>query len=213
MNEYSQSLQGFIELVKRGNYLVLDTETTGLGDQAEICQIAVIDDQGQTLLDTFVKPTRPIPSDATVIHGITDEMVSNAMGWKHIGLELALIIARRDVIIYNANYDLKMMRQSGEAAGVHTSGWGNIATFHCAMNTFAEVYGDWNYRYSSWKWKPLATACYYYDIPVTSAHTALGDCRMTLAVAKKIAGVSMDDEDPESPMNPLNPYDRNDALW
>lgn len=56
------------------NYIILDTETTGLDNTAEIVEISVINDQGEVLLDTLIKPTKPIPGDATAIHGITNEM-------------------------------------------------------------------------------------------------------------------------------------------
>lgn len=50
----------------------LDTETTGLGAQAEIVDIAAIDGHGQILMDTLVRPTRSIPREASNIHGILD---------------------------------------------------------------------------------------------------------------------------------------------
>jgi len=57
------------------NALILDTETTGLDEHAEIVEIAVIDCTGAVLLDTLVRPAGPIPAEAVEIHGITNEMV------------------------------------------------------------------------------------------------------------------------------------------
>jgi DNA polymerase III alpha subunit (gram-positive type) len=54
------------------NWVILDTETTGLYD-AEIVEIAVVDPLGEALLNTLVKPTIPIPTEVIEIHGITDE--------------------------------------------------------------------------------------------------------------------------------------------
>ena len=51
------------------NCHILDTETTGLDNQAEIVEISIIAQQGQVVLDTLVKPLRPIPADATVSLG------------------------------------------------------------------------------------------------------------------------------------------------
>ncbi len=45
--------------------MILDTETTGLYD-AEIVELSIIDTAGNVLLDTLVRPTRPIPAEATV---------------------------------------------------------------------------------------------------------------------------------------------------
>lgn len=43
------------------NCLILDTETTGLGDDAEIVEIAIIDQDKNVLLNSLVKPSKPIP--------------------------------------------------------------------------------------------------------------------------------------------------------
>jgi DNA polymerase-3 subunit epsilon len=50
--------------------VVLDTETTGLGHDAEIIEIAIICAfSGKTFINTLVKPRNPIPPSATAIHG------------------------------------------------------------------------------------------------------------------------------------------------
>ncbi|MFB6287159.1 MAG: 3'-5' exonuclease, partial [Candidatus Bipolaricaulia bacterium] len=41
--------------------LFLDTETTGIDERAEICEIAVVAADGTSLVDTLVRPTGPIP--------------------------------------------------------------------------------------------------------------------------------------------------------
>jgi DNA polymerase III epsilon subunit-like protein len=74
----------FWDVIKSGDFFVIDTETTGLGDDAEVCQIAVVDNNGRTVLDTYVRPVAPIPAEATHVHGITNEMVEKAPGWAEI---------------------------------------------------------------------------------------------------------------------------------
>ena len=54
----------------------LDTETTGLDKTAEIVEIAVVDDAGQILINQLVRPSKPIPAEVTLLHGITNEMVA-----------------------------------------------------------------------------------------------------------------------------------------
>lgn len=170
------------DVLKRGNYLVLDTETTGLDKGAEIASIAVVGSNGLTLLDTLVHPTKPIPSDATAIHGITNEMVKSALPFP--SELLANLLADRDVVIYNAQYDVGMLYQSTEHAGLPHVDWKKITRFHCAMEAFSEIYGEWNSRYGNYKWKPLSTAAYYYKVKQEGAHGALVDCQTTLAVCK-----------------------------
>lgn len=170
------------DILKRGNFDVLDTETTGLDKRAEIASIAVIGSNGVVKLNTLVHPTRPIPQEATAIHGITNEMVKGALPFP--SELLANMLADRDVVIYNAQYDVGMLYQATEWAGLPRVEWRKIARFHCAMEKFAEVYGEWNSRYGNYKWKPLSAAAHYYKVKQEGAHGALVDCQTTLQVCK-----------------------------
>ena len=42
------------------DFVVLDTETTGLDSRAEIVEISIIDKHGNTLFDSLIKPKNPI---------------------------------------------------------------------------------------------------------------------------------------------------------
>jgi len=176
-----------IDVIKSGDYLILDTETTGLGSDAEICQIAIINSKGETLLDTLVKPVKPIPEDATRIHGITNEMVRFVGEFPAI--EIYELLHKRNVIIYNSAYDVGMLYQSEKAIkNSYLYDWRNNSFFHCAMKHFAPIYGDWNDYRKSYRWKSLSAACEHYGIPVSeNVHSALADALMTLEVCKAMA--------------------------
>lgn len=175
-----------IDVIKSNDFLVLDSETTGLGSDAEICQIAIVNSKGETLLDTLVKPFKPIPADATAIHGITNEMVKDATLFP--ADEVFTLLTGRDVIIYNSEYDVKLLYQSESALGMGGYDWLDNVEFYCAMKHFATIYGDWNDYRKSYRWKSLSAACDFYKIPVSEdVHSALADCLMTLEVCKKMA--------------------------
>lgn len=176
----------FAQIIRDGNFVVLDNETTGL-ERGEIVQIGIIDSSGQTLIDSLVKPVEPIPPSATRIHGITDQMVINAPGFSEIWTRILPMLTNTNVIVYNAVYDRKMLHQSAEAAGLGRTDWKGLSPWWCAMEAFAEIYGEWNEYRGNYKWQRLSTACSYYNIPVVGAHGALADCLMTLAVCKKMA--------------------------
>ncbi|MGR5144736.1 exonuclease domain-containing protein, partial [Photobacterium sp. DNB23_23_1] len=58
------------------NAVILDTETTGLNDFAEIVEISVMEaTTGKPLLDTLVMPAQLVPGEAMAIHGITNRML------------------------------------------------------------------------------------------------------------------------------------------
>lgn len=86
------------------NPIIIDTETTGLGRDAEICELSAIDGRGNVLIDTLIKPSKPIPADATAIHGITNEMVADAPTWNEVEHMILALLINRHALIYNADY-------------------------------------------------------------------------------------------------------------
>lgn len=179
-------IEEFKAVVKRGNFVVLDTETTGLGPTAELCQIGIIDAQGNTLLDALVKPTVSIPAEASAVHGITDETVKDCPGFELYYPVLQKILAGKDVIIYNKGYDVPILNQSAKAAEI-VPVW--ECTFHCAMLPYAEHYGDWNSYRNSFRWQKLSDAVKQQGLEVKDAHDALGDCLMTLGLIRAVFSV------------------------
>jgi DNA polymerase-3 subunit epsilon len=178
--------QQFKDIVARRNFVVLDTETTGIVQPAEIVQIAIIDCEGRVMLDKLVHPINPIPPAATAIHGITNEMVERAQFWltvKHTVLDL---IAGCDVIVYNATYDRKLMHWSDEASGLSYTDYKEKANWYCAMEAYAEYHGEKHPYYGTYKWQSLSNAMTQQGLPISDAHNALGDCLMTLQLINKL---------------------------
>lgn len=174
------------QVVKRGNFVILDTETTGLGTDAEICQIAIISPTGEKLLDTLVKPKKPIPADATRIHKITNDMVKTAPDWLNTNEQVWQLLKGRDVIVYNAEYDFRLIAQSEKASDPFAlSDWHTISRA-CAMEAYAEWNGDWNEHKGGYRWSKLVDAVPTdFQMPTdVKAHSAFGDCLMTLAVCR-----------------------------
>lgn len=166
------------------NCAILDTETTGLDDSAEIVEISIIDENGCVLLDTLVKPLKPIPADLTAIHGITNEMVATAPTWAAIHSRVAEIVACKPLVIYNADYDLRLMAQTAELHGLTPI----EADAGCAMLAYAEFYGEWNEARSSYRWQKLTNAAAQQGVVIDGqAHRALADVKMTLGVLKAMA--------------------------
>lgn len=164
-------------------YAVLDTETTGLGGFDEIVQIAITDATGATLLDSLVKPTVEISAGASAIHGITEQDLIEAPTFDQVFLMALKAIAHRNIIIYNKGFDLRMIRQSLRAHGIwlfaNPDQWINGASVECAMLQYSAWCGEWNNYHNSYRWQKLPGG----------DHSALGDCRATVEVIRKMAGV------------------------
>lgn len=177
--------QAFQEMVRTESYVILDTETTGL-EEGEICQVAVVDDRGKILMYELVRPVRGIPAAATRIHGITNQQVADARLWVDVSNDLQKLLAGKNVVIYNAVYDRKMMHKSAEAAGLPRVEWKELCKFWCAMETFAVVYAEWNEYRGNYRWQKLRDAARWFHATVQVEHDALGDCMTTLAVVEGI---------------------------
>lgn len=179
-------------LLVRAQPVYLDTETTGLGPQDQICSIAIVDHRGQTLLNSLARPTIPVPPEATRIHGLTDAMLANAPSFSSL---LPLVVERtqgRPVVIYNADYDTRLLAQSWVA---HHPGGPVPELLHarsitCAMRLYAHHRGEWNDERGGYRWHQLGAALAQLGQglpPDLQPHTAQADAYATHLVLGQIA--------------------------
>jgi DNA polymerase III subunit epsilon len=163
----------------------LDTETTGLDATAEVVEICIVDLEGTVLLDSLVRPTRTIPPDATVIHGISDGMVRGAPTWSDLWPDVDRLLSGRHVAIYNADFDVQMMRQSHRAHGLR---WrlGDDKLW-CVMRLYAAFSGQWNERRGEYRWHKLEAAAAQCGIKVGAAHRARPDALLARGVLQYMA--------------------------
>lgn len=154
--------------------LFINTETTGLGPDDEIVEIAIVDENGKAVLDTLVKPVNHTAwSEAQYIHKISPEMVNQAPTYDELKAQIREIVRGEIVIIYNKDYDCQYI--GPELA--------DAAAIHCCMLEFAEHYGEWNDYYGNYRWQKLTNAANYVchnwqDAP----HRAKSDCLATRSV-------------------------------
>mgnify|MGYP001573275406 CR=1 FL=1 len=178
------------DLLARTDWVVLDTESSGLSSEAQLVQIGVLAPDGSVLLDTLVRPTRPIPKDATALHGITDAMVADAPDFESVFPKLADIVRDGLVVSYNAPFDCRMIAQSLLLDGpIDPEGWAWINAedvrrnwrWEDAMKAWAAYVGEIHRYTGEYKWQKLPPA------PGVKAHSAIGDCRSVLALIERMA--------------------------
>lgn len=177
------------------NPLFLDTETTGSGKGSEICEIAIVDLAGQPLINTLVKTNRPIPEEATAIHGITNEMISDAPTFGELFPRLDDILKGRCVLVYNALFDEEMIASTARLSGFDMHGGGVFpdwwfryeiepqkyrSNWHCAMKLYAIYYGEWNNYRGNYRWHALNRAAAQCEIQLPEEiHRAHADAELT----------------------------------
>ena len=162
-------------------WVVIDTETTGLDPSAEAVQIAVLTLSGTALLDTLVRPCGPIPWGASRVHGITDAHVADAPTYPELHAELSRLLERRRVVAYNASFDERILRQTAARHGLRAP----RAMWECAMRQYARWRNEWDERKQDYRWHKLPVMA----APGVKAHTASGDCLATLHVLRRMAGL------------------------
>jgi DNA polymerase III subunit epsilon len=171
-------------LLDAGDVVFLDTETTGLGGQAEIVDLAIIAVDGTVLINQLVRPVRPIPIDAMLIHGITNDHVADAPPWCDV-LEMARpVVSGRVVVAYNSSFDRGMMQQCCAAATIEMP----QIDWECAMRAYAAFRKDARLRAGGYRWRPLHEAAESFRLSIPT-HRALADamaCRgVVLGMAKR----------------------------
>lgn len=166
------------ELTQKDDWCVIDTETTGFSRDAEIVQLAIVGHDETVLLDSLVKPTVPIDPKAEAVHNISLDMLADAPSFDAVLVPMLKAVAHRDVIIYNVDYDLRLLRQSVKPYGMQlafpTSDrrqcrvFLNGGSIHCAMRQYAQWLG--------------AKA----KLP-GGDHSAVGDCKAVIRIIKEMA--------------------------
>ena len=175
-------------MIVASGHLYLDTETTGFGPLDEICEISIVDDRGEVVLDTLVKPTIPMNPDAQAVHGISDDMLANAPSFKDIANDLSIILSGNTVVIYNADYDLRMLAQSAVAVGIEPVVHPSISV--CAMKMYTEFWGEPSDFGPGFRFQKLSNAVLQQNIKVDGKlHRALSHCQATRLLMHKMAGV------------------------
>lgn len=95
--------------------IIIDTETTGLTGRDEVLQLSIINYNGETLFDEYVKPLKKKTwAAAEKIHGISRDYVANCNNLVDYQKQLEKIFKSHKLVVgYNLGFDLRMIKQSG----------------------------------------------------------------------------------------------------
>jgi DNA polymerase-3 subunit epsilon len=173
--------------VLKSNPVFLDTETTGLSQKDEIVEIAVIDNSGLTLIDSFVKPSRLIPADATNIHGITDQMVQKAPAWPILWVtRIKPLLTNRTIVAYNSDFDKGMIEQANARYQIKVR---ENLVFFDLLKLYSQFRGEWDGERRSYRFFSLDEAGKSSGISLPNAHRAVADTLLARELLFYIAGV------------------------
>ena len=157
-------------------YAVFDCETTGTTPGVdEIVSLAAVrlDAEGgeAAAFASLVRPSRPIPAEATAVHGISDKDVASAPRFARIAAELHELLKGAVFVAHNARFDLAMLQNAFAPAGIDY----RPAAVACTLDALRllEPLAE-NHR--------LESVCERRGIVLAGAHEALNDALATAAL-------------------------------
>ena len=152
--------------------VVVDTETTGFDPQhghelVEVATVTLADGAITAEWSSLVRPGRPIPPEASTIHGITDAMTSSAPAPAEIAVRLRASVAEHFLVFHNACFDLPFLRALLRGAGQRPLLAPVLDTLGLARGLFGPGGNS------------LAALARRLGLPDETAHRALADARTT----------------------------------
>ena len=194
--EYEQRKENFLlqqkrlaarkaaKIIARGNYLVIDTETTGI-EEPHICSIAIVDENGAPVFESLINPQMWIPESATNIHGITNEMVIGAPTFAKLYPMLRALLHGQRWLVYNLDFERRAFELECWRIGRP-----NILPHpgRCVMKLYAQFSEAWSEYHRSFSWQKLSYAVEQHFIHVPHPpHSAMGDALSCYHVVKMMA--------------------------
>jgi len=159
-------------------YAVFDCETTGVRpgeDEIVSFALVLLDADGSKVgrFSSLARPSKPIPSAATAVHGIRDEDVADAPAFAQTAGRLLGLLEGRVFVAHNASFDLDMLQHSFRTLGISYHP-GAVA---CTLQAFRLIEPlAANHR--------LASLCQRHDIVLADAHDATSDVLATAALVQ-----------------------------
>jgi DNA polymerase-3 subunit epsilon len=163
-------------LLSGGDFVVLDSETTGLGTPIDFVEVGVVSCRREVLFDSLMEPSCPVEPGATRVHGHTTESLMGERRFVEAYPDLLEALWGKRVVVYNASYDRRVWDAAVGRLGARASLAGELAPWECAMRAFAAYVGERSRR-GGHKNQKLAGG----------DHTALGDARATLRLIERMA--------------------------
>jgi len=175
-------------------WLILDIETTSAEDDCEIVEIGMVwmaGGQSAGEEQIRVRPTCPIPAEATAIHGISDDDVRDCPTIGQVALRVQAAVANADVIVtYNGwHFDLPILARL-------VPGFRDACRGKVNLDVIKVVRLDRVGRY--WRGQGrhrLVSAARHsgVDVDESRAHGAVYDCEIAGLLLHRWAGVLPDD--------------------
>ena len=100
------------------DFVVIDTETTGLGQDDEVVELSVLDSNANELYHSFFKPEKEMHWSATKVSGIEDQHLQGSPTFSSEWDKIVAAVDGRRVAGHNIGFDRRMIQQTLEKQGM-----------------------------------------------------------------------------------------------
>lgn len=163
---------------KSEEYVVIDIETTGLGESDEIIEIGAIYVKGGEICERFstlVRCERQLPETVTALTGITREMLETQGIPPNEAIKLFVEFCEDNTLVgHNISFDMKYLQKACEIAGLPqinnaTKDTMKLAKKYPGVHSFS-----------------LANVAKQMGIGVDKIHRVENDCELTYRIFEKL---------------------------
>lgn len=161
------------------DFVIIDTETTGLLEDDEIVEFSAMDSNGRELYHSMFRPEKQIHWSAAKVTGISNKMLADApLFWQEWDT-IKKCMEGRIVIAHNTSFDYRLTRQTAMRYGLDVREVDRM--FKGCLDSM-EI-AKRHIRSKSYK---LSTLCRKLGIEDEQKHRAASDCLMVLKLLRKI---------------------------
>ncbi|WPU67096.1 3'-5' exonuclease [Peredibacter starrii] len=158
-------------------YVICDIEATGLDEDRDLIEIALItfeDDKVIEVYDTLINPLRPIPEFISNLTMISNRELETAPKFYEVADAIRMRLEGAVFVSHNTEFDLGLLRKKYKEMGQELK-VKNFCTLKVAQH---EIPGLRNYN--------LDALCSFFGIKIEERHRAVGDAKATLGLFKEL---------------------------
>lgn len=161
------------------NFVVIDTETTGMTADDEVIELAVVNMDGTVLYDSTFCPKTEVSCFASAVNHITTESLCDSPEFAGEWNKIKALIGNKKILAHNASFDKRMIKQTLEKYNMDAS---VVETLFCGCYDSKSIVKK-HIELGSYSLENIA-----HDLGIKRAesHRAADDCIMTLEVLSRL---------------------------
>lgn len=158
-------------------YVICDIEATGLDEEKDLIEIALITFQDEKVTDvyeTLINPLRAVPEFIQNLTSITNRDLVNAPKFYEVADAIRMRIEGSIFVSHNTDFDLQLLMKKYHEMGQELK----VKEFCTLKVAQDEIPGLKNYN--------LDALCSFFGIKIKERHRAIGDARATLELFREL---------------------------